>query len=105
MPQSFTIMLRERWRTHPWSYSPPPPFRNIQYIATALLLLHAKKQINGTAPQPAIELIKTGLPSASAEETTFTFELLQEPGMFSPEVTEAFRQRKGMIEFQGDSLT
>ena len=78
MEQSLTTIPRERWRTYAWEGSPPPPFRNIQYIAAALALLYVNQEIDSTDPEAAIHLLKAGLPSASAEDITFTFRVLQD---------------------------
>jgi hypothetical protein len=67
---ALTEILRESWRTHAWEGSPPPPFRNIQYIATALFVLRMKGLIDGTDPAPAVEILATQLPHASRERST-----------------------------------
>jgi hypothetical protein len=63
--------------------APPTALHNIQYIAAALAMLYFQQKIDGTDPQPAIEILTTSLPSASAEEVTFTFRVLQEQKAFS----------------------
>jgi len=96
---ALTEILRERWRAHAWEDAPPPPFRNIQYIATALFVLRMKGLIDGIDPAPAVEILSTGLPSASEEEILFTFAILQEQGVFSPAVYEAAHCGAAQIDF------
>ena len=84
---------------HAWEGSPPPPFRNIQYIATALFVLRMKGLIDGTDPAPAVAILATELPHASEEEIRFTFAILQEQGVFSPAVYEAAQRGTAQIHF------